>query len=59
MKSHWMKNPESNRIAEVMLQGRSMTWGESLQYQMVCVRMSQCPTGGWPIYHGTAVYSII
>jgi hypothetical protein len=40
------KNPESNRIAEVVSQGRSMTVGESLQCQMVRVGVSQCPTGG-------------
>ncbi len=42
-----MKNRESNRIAEVVFQGRSMPWGESLQCRMVRVRVSQCPTGGW------------
>jgi hypothetical protein len=30
MKTPWTKNPESNRIAEVVSQGRSMTWGELL-----------------------------
>ncbi len=45
-KAPWTKNPESNRIAEVMSQDRSMTWGEWLQCQMVQVGVSQCPTGG-------------
>jgi hypothetical protein len=48
-----MKNPESNRIAEVGSQGRSMTWGESLQCQIVWVGVSQCPTGGWRKHQGT------
>jgi hypothetical protein len=30
MKTPWTKIPESNHIAEVGSQGRSMTWGESL-----------------------------
>ncbi len=40
-KTPWTKNPESNRIAEVGSQGRSMTWGESLQCRMVRVEVSQ------------------
>jgi hypothetical protein len=35
-----------DRIVEVVSQGRSMTWGESLQCLMVRVGVSQCPTGG-------------
>jgi hypothetical protein len=53
MLSPWTKNPESNRIVEVVSQGRSMTWGESLQCRMVRVRVSQCPTGEWRNHHGT------
>ncbi len=30
-----------------------MTWGESLQCQMVRVGVSQCPTGGWRKRQGT------
>ncbi len=52
-KSTWTKNPEPYRIAEVVSQGHSMTWGESLQCQMVRVGVSQCPTGGWPNHQGT------
>jgi hypothetical protein len=48
-----MKNQESNRIAEVVSQGRSMTGGESLQSQIVRVGVSQCPIEGWPNHHGT------
>ncbi len=48
-----MINSESNRIAEVVSQGRSMTWGKSLQCQIVRVGMSQCPTGGWRNHQGT------
>jgi hypothetical protein len=47
------KNPESNRIDGVVSQGRSMTWGESLQCRMVRVGVPQCQTGGWPNHHGT------
>jgi hypothetical protein len=53
-----MKNPESNRIAEVGLQGCSMTWGESLQCPMVWVGVSQCPTGGWRKRQGTTIYHL-
>jgi hypothetical protein len=45
----WTKNPESYRIAEVVSQGPSMIWGESLQCRMVQVGVSQCPTGGGKI----------
>jgi hypothetical protein len=55
-KTPWMKNPESNLIAEVVSQGRSMTWGESLQCRMVQVGVSQCPIGGWHIHQGTVTY---
>ncbi len=54
-----MKNSESNRIAEVVSQGRSMTWDESLQCQMVRVRVSQCPTGGWRNHQGTLVPTLV
>jgi hypothetical protein len=53
----WTKNPESNRLAEVVSQGRSMTWGESLQCQIVRVGVSQCPTGGWRNHRGTPLYT--
>ncbi len=46
MKTPWTKNPESNRIAEVVSQGCSMTWGELLQCRIVRVGVSRCPTGG-------------
>jgi hypothetical protein len=49
-----MKNPESNRIAEVGSQGHSMTWGELLQCRMVRVGVSQSPYGGWRKRQGTA-----
>jgi hypothetical protein len=52
-KTPWMKNPESNRIAEVVSQGRSMTRGESLQWWMVRFGVSHCPTGGWRNRQGT------
>jgi hypothetical protein len=51
-----MKNPKSNRIADVGSQGRSMTWGESLQCRIVQVGVSQCPTGGWRKRQGTVIY---
>jgi hypothetical protein len=51
-----MKNPDSHYIAEVVSQGRSMTWGELLQCRMVRVGVSQCPTGGWPNHQGTQVF---
>jgi hypothetical protein len=41
-----MKNTESNRIAEVVSQSRSMTGGESSHCRIVQVGVSQCPTGG-------------
>jgi hypothetical protein len=44
------------RIAEVVSQGRSMTWGESLQCRMVRVGVSQCPTWGWRNRQGTDYY---
>jgi hypothetical protein len=47
-----MKHLESSRIAEVVLQGRSMTWGESLQCRIVRVQVSQCPSGGWRNHQG-------
>jgi hypothetical protein len=52
-KTPWMKNPESNHKADVVSQGRSMTWGELLQCRMVRVGVSQCPTGGWRNHQGT------
>jgi hypothetical protein len=42
-----------------------MTWGESLQCQMVRVGLSQCPTGGWIKRQGTgrgppcSMYSLV
>jgi hypothetical protein len=58
-KTPWTKNPESNRIAEVGSQGRSMTWGESLQCRMVRVGVSQCRTGGWRKRQGTVVLDLL
>jgi hypothetical protein len=45
-------DPESNRIAEVGSQGRSMTWGESLQCRMVRVGVSQAP---WYFFRSVTV----
>ncbi len=53
-KSPWTKNLVFNCVAEVVSQGRSMTWCELLQSRMVQVGVSQCPTGGWCNHHSTA-----
>jgi hypothetical protein len=59
MKTPWTKNTESNRIAEVVSQGRGMTWGESFQCLMVQIEVSQCPTGGWRNHQGTEKHEYI
>ncbi len=57
-KTPWTKNPESNHIADIVSQGRSMTWGESLQCRIVRVGVSQCPTGGWRNHQDTNIFHI-
>jgi hypothetical protein len=52
-RKHPGRKAESNRIAEVGLQGCSMSWRESLQCRIVRVGVSQCPTGGWRKRQGT------
>jgi hypothetical protein len=55
MKTPWTKNPESNRIAEVVSQGRSMTWANCYSVRWCRLECHGVQLGGWRNRQGTAI----